>query len=391
MISCKPLVICIPVVFLLFTGSCRKNADVTIEGTFSSAPGFKVILYQLLPEQMVGIDSTIIDKTGHFELSSNLPEPGFYLLKFDAKRYITLLLEKGEKVVLEGNPDAWNAGYQVSGSPGSEILRQYAEFTGKNLIRLDSLKDVFLQSQSRPDFPEIRIRLDSAYRALYNKQKTEVSAFIQANIKSLASVLIIEQRFGQDPLFSISSDFGLYHSIDSALLSLFSGNSNYIDFHKRVGSEKALRAENEAKAGRIVQGRKAPDFMLTDEYGKQVALSGLKGKYVFVYFWAAWNAPCRKMNLDILPLYHQFRQKGFEIFAVSFDTDRQMWLDACRVDKATWIQVNDPAGLKSEIAHNYGITELMQNVLIDRDGIVLAKNLDAAGLKTLLNSRMEGN
>src|SRR4051812_5685907 len=75
-------------------------------------------------------------------------------------------------------------------------------------------------------------------------------------------------------------------------------------------------------------GDKAPDFTITDPEGKTINLHSLKGKVVFLDFWASWCQPCRMANIEIVPLYHKYNPHGFEIFSVSLDDKKDSWTNA---------------------------------------------------------------
>ena len=77
-------------------------------------------------------------------------------------------------------------------------------------------------------------------------------------------------------------------------------------FHQ--SPEPALRA-----------GAPAPDFALPLEGGGQVSLAALRGKVVFVNFWATWCAPCRMEAPSLQRLSMPLRGDGFEVLGISID------------------------------------------------------------------------
>jgi len=61
------------------------------------------------------------------------------------------------------------------------------------------------------------------------------------------------------------------------------------------------------------------DFALPDLHGQTVRLADLRGKVVLLNFWATWCAPCRVEMPSMNALYHTYRDKGFELLAISMD------------------------------------------------------------------------
>jgi peroxiredoxin len=122
-------------------------------------------------------------------------------------------------------------------------------------------------------------------------------------------------------------------------------------------------------------GEQYADFEMVDENGQPRKLSELAGKTVLLEFWASWCAPCRKENPNLVRTYNRFQPKGFEIFAVSLDENRNRWLGAIEKDQLTWHHVNDLKGQANSAALLYGVERIPDSFLIDKDGTIVARDL----------------
>jgi peroxiredoxin len=132
-------------------------------------------------------------------------------------------------------------------------------------------------------------------------------------------------------------------------------------------------------------GMMAPDITQTTPQGSPLSLSSLKGKYVLVDFWASWCKPCRRENPNVVKLYHQFKNKDFDVFSVSYDLKKEKWLNAIKEDGLTWNHVSDLQGWKNATSTVYGIKAIPSNVLIDKEGKIIAKNIFGKKLSEKIN------
>lgn len=137
------------------------------------------------------------------------------------------------------------------------------------------------------------------------------------------------------------------------------------------------------------QGQLAADIALPTAKGDTLRLSSLRGKVVLLDFWASWCGPCRVANRGLSKIYSKFKDKGFEIYSVSFDADRTDWLNAVKQDKISWLQVNDPDINHSAVALYWEVYSIPTSYLIDRDGKLLAMDLEGKNLENALKKLID--
>lgn len=119
------------------------------------------------------------------------------------------------------------------------------------------------------------------------------------------------------------------------------------------------------------------NIVLPDKDGNNVDLSTLvgEGKYVLIDFWASWCGPCMGEVPYLVKDYAAFHDKGFEIYGVSLDADRDKWLGAVESNEMNWIHVSVLKGWDNDFAKAYAVSGIPANFLIGPDGTIVAKGL----------------
>lgn len=164
----------------------------------------------------------------------------------------------------------------------------------------------------------------------------------------------------------------LYHKIDTSELS-------------KIQLEDINRIINPSQTLEV--GKQIMDFSLTNAKKELISTKDFRGKVLLIDFWASWCAPCRKQNPDLLKVYEEFKNSDFEILGVSIDKDLDKWMSAVKKDGLIWENVIDTRGQESEILAKYGATNSVpQNFLIDKNGLIIAKNISVNDLKKYLHN-----
>jgi thiol-disulfide isomerase/thioredoxin len=129
----------------------------------------------------------------------------------------------------------------------------------------------------------------------------------------------------------------------------------------------------------------APEIAQADTTGAIRKLSQMKGKVVLVDFWASWCGPCRKENPNVVKLYNKYKDNGFDIMSVSLDKDRAPWIKAINNDNLLWANhVSDLKFWSNEAARTYGVSSIPSTVLVDKEGLIIGRNLRGEALEQKL-------
>ena len=203
-----------------------------------------------------------------------------------------------------------------------------------------------------------------------NQRKKEIE-FIKEHPNSIVSA---------ETLSTYLTTFGKKETKE--LFDLFSEENKLSKYGKIISSYLEIKEQAEI-GGQFI------DFEMVDKNGELQKLSDLKGKIIFLDFWASWCAPCRKENPNLVKTYEKFKPKGFEIFAVSLDENKENWIKAIEKDKLNWYHVNDLKGNGNKASLIYGVEGIPDSFLIDQNGIIIARDLRGKELDKKLTELME--
>jgi peroxiredoxin len=384
----KRIIFILPLILvILFSGCGGHKADESsfvIRGKLSNTKRDSVYLKELTLYSMRSIDSTVVNEDGDFYFKVKPKEIAFYIVKIKKDNFITLLIDKGETIDITADVRQLARTYTVSGSVGSDKVRELKKQMMFYDDKLDSITHVYLNSKKKDNYAEIKSSIDSTFKQIFVDYKNSLKNFIDKNTSSLASIIALYQMFGRQEVFKAydKDDFAYFQKLDKSLIATYPDNPHSQDLHKRVADYNKVKAEQELAESKLAIGAVAPDFTLETPDGKSVSLSSFKGQNVLIDFWASWCAPCRKENKNLVNIYNKFKGKNFTILGVSLDKEIDAWKAAIKVDKRTWTEVSDFHVWTSPVVKLYDVQEIPYTILLDKDGKIVAKKLRGDSLAT---------
>ena len=339
--------------------SCSSKPDQgSIKGNLKNFSTGYVYLDEITTTAATPKDSAKVDDKGNFSLKFNTKEPTFYRIRLAENNYILLIANDKEQI--EFSADAKNLGKTatVKGSTESANLFKATHQLQRNAERLDSLNGVFQREQNNPALDSIKFVLQEAYSVMMKEETEYIKRFIDKNNSSLACLAIIDK-------LSPEEHMEYYKKLDSGLSKRLPANSYTKMFHDKI-----------IELNRLSEGSVAPEIALNTPDGKTVALSSLKGKVVLIDFWASWCRPCRAENPNVVKMYNAYKDKGFDIYSVSLDKDKEAWAKAIQDDNLVWpSHVSDLGYWQSSVVKQYNISGIPFTCLIDKEGKIVAKGL----------------
>jgi peroxiredoxin len=343
--------------------SCAKPDGFIIKGQIQGRESGEISLMRYSNGKYVTEDSTKIVQ-GKFELKGKTELPELRLIQIGPQQVVAQFFAENGEIYVKINTDSANkAG--VKGSKSNEEFSTLTKEFMNNTKETQVIQNIFMEAQQRGNEQAMK-QAQADYQAMMQNQKVYVKNFIHEHPKSTVSPLAALMQFSQEMTA---------HEIDTLI--------NFFDpsIHKSIYIAELRKIADRLRVTEI--GSTAPDFTLNTPEGTPFTMSSLKGKIVLLDFWASWCQPCRRENPNVVSVYNQYKDKGFEILGVSLDKDKASWLKAIADDKLTWRHVSDLKYWQSDVAVKYGVQSIPFTLLLDKEGKIIAKNLrgDALGKK----------
>ncbi|WP_425639204.1 redoxin domain-containing protein [Algoriphagus yeomjeoni] len=357
------------IVFLLFLSffSCeekQKNEGmVEISGTIENARVGAVILSQFTDSRPKVLDTLEVDNNGKFSYEVEVNTPTFYELNMYGEKVIRLALYNEDVDISYdfANPES----LVINGSQDSQEMQKIEKLMESYQTKVNALNESYYQAMGENNTEKIK-EIQTEAMLLESNQSTEVKNVINSMGDSFASLAAIG-------LLNPKNEFQFMDSLVAKLDEIYPETKSIIQIKQQLDEMRALS-----------MGQIAPEIELPNPDGEVIKLSDLRGKYVMIDFWAAWCKPCREENPNVVRLYNEYNEKGFEVYGVSLDRTKEAWVDAIAEDGLTWTQVSDLQYFNSAAAETYQINAIPATYLIDPDGKIIGKDLRGPSLEAKL-------
>ncbi len=159
---------------------------------------------------------------------------------------------------------------------------------------------------------------------------------------------------------------------------------------KSADKEIVATAEMMIGAGRRLNlpGREM-EIKGTTMDGKAIDWKSYRGKVVLIDFWATWCVPCKKEIPNMKKNLEAYKDRGFEIVAISLDQNRGQLEGFLKNEKLPWVCIHEKDAKDGQpLANYYGIMSIPQAILIDREGKVISLMARGEELDRLLEKHI---
>lgn len=376
----KPLFIAaITGVALLFSSCDNSEAPTfTINGKITNAKDQTLYLSNIGLKKITVLDSVKLKEDGSFEFKQPRPECyDFYFIAMQGKKPITVAIDSTETVTITCDAEKFAEEYTVEGNDESKAIQELDALQAALQKQVNSM----LEAKSSAI---IKTRND-IYALIGNFKENIIKQYIAPDPGKASAYYALTMNLNGEPLFQY-----LNNRIDSKCFAAVATNlkvrypeAKRTKFLSKIAQE-GLNSTRPKKTRTVEVGESDItttglfDIKLPGVNGDSIKLSSLAGNVVLLDFTIYEDAQISSRNIKLREIYNKYKDKGFEVYQVSFDTREHFWQQSA--SNLPWTCVRDGQGAISSNITLYNIQTLPTFYLINRQNEIVLRDYQITDL-----------
>lgn len=328
---------CLLSLLIFFVACGTESGRFRLEGRFRNLNNGEFYIYST-EKAGNGLD-TINVSDGRFAYETDLDDKATFVLLFPNFSEQPIFGESGATVNISGDASHLKE-MEITGTDDNELMTKFRQ----NVNRL-----------TPPEATKEAIR------------------FVNDNPESAVSLYIIQKYFVQ----TATPDYA-----QAAKLLAVMGKAS----PDNLQVQHMLKSMERLEAAAV--GQRLPDFNATDINGRRIGRANLSAKVNVVCAWASWSYDSESMLRQLFRLKKEHGDK-LAVVGVSLDARQKDCKDVIERDSIQWPTVCDGRMWETPLLATFGMGTVPTNILADKSGKVVARNLNPQQLKEKISQMLK--
>lgn len=369
----KKTIIALFTIVAILLSACNETPEFTIKGSISNAEGKSIYLSHIGIDKSNIIDSVKIKSDGKFEFRQPQPDSyDFYRLQADKKgRAITIAIDSTETITLRIDNKEFADNYNIEGSEESNKIKEISTLR----TALEKQINYFIQNnQLTPEEKRISI-----YNLTKEFKENIFKQYIMPSPEKASAYYALFMQINGMYLFNPNAnrfDSKCFAAVATALNNRHPESARAKNMYsiamKGMQSTRPITPDTLDAKEATLSTTGIFDIKLPNINGDSISLSSLIGKVVLLDFITYSDTRTSEHTIDLRELYAKYKEQGFEIYQVSFDTNTHFWKTSA--DKLPWTCVLDGHNILSSNTVLYKIDKLPSYFLINRANEIVMRD-----------------
>ena len=380
----------IAAVALTLLSACNNKPacpSFTVTGKIDNGAGKTLYLSNIGIKGNIPLDSTTISNDGSYTFSQ--PQPAsydFFLIALKGERPLVFSIDSTETVTINSDAKDFYNAYTIEGSDESLQIKEMNELQAA----LEKQVNGMLKSTS----PAI-VKTRNEIYSLIGEFKENISRqYIIPSPDKASAYYALSLSLNGEPLFQPKNnrnDSKCFAAVATSMKLRFP-NAKRTQHLCKV-AEEAMAATRPKKTKNIeveeanITTTGLFDVKLPGVEGDSISLSSFAGKVVLLDFTMYEDAKISSRNINLRELYKKYKEEGFEIFQISYDTREHFWQQSA--SNLPWTCVRDGSGAQSQYIRLYNVQTLPTFYLINRDNEIALRDAQIENLEKEIESLLK--
>ncbi len=296
----------------------------------------------------------------------------------DSVRVIQLVVKNGNNEIVKMEPFVFENGkisveidstsISIGGTKQNDIFNIYKKEQNKLSEKMEALYKSFISLPDELKTKEAQDSIEEKINKLDEEYTQNAVKYSLAKVNTVVGTYVFMSTFYG---FTVEEKENIFSEMNTETKQI----SRIAELIKATEIEKKTSI-----------GQPFVDFEMEQPNGIKLKLSELVGKsdYLLIDFWASWCGPCIRSFPELTAFYEKNRGERFNILGVSLDKEKEPWISAIEKHKLEWNHISDLQYWDSFGAKLYAVNAIPATVLIDKNGIIVGRNMKLAEIQTLL-------